>query len=147
VVKILPTPLQGVFFEQSHADQRHGLESVRHVLASPAARPDLAVAALLHDVGKRHAGLGVLGRVTASLLIRAGLPLPARFRAYRDHGPLAAGELERLGAPDVAVIFARHHHSSRPAGFDTLAWAMLVAADQPAKTLERAGAGISSGVP
>lgn len=140
----LPRGLQAVFFEQSPADQRHGLESARHVMASKTATPDLVLAALLHDVGKRHAGLGVFGRVAASLLIHARLPLPARYRAYRDHGPVAARELEELGAPEVAVIFARHHHDSPPTGFDPVTWEILLTADQPAKTREHARAGISS---
>lgn len=144
VRSLLESRLQPIFFEQSHADQRHGLESARHVLASGRAQPDLVAAGLLHDVGKRHARLGVLGRVAASLLIGTGMPLPARLRAYRDHGPVAAGELADLGASEVAVAFARHHHGPRPDGFDPVTWAILVESDQPAKTQKPGETGISS---
>lgn len=142
---ILAPRLQTIFFEQTHADQRHGLESARHVMCSGKARPDLIAAALLHDVGKRHARLGILGRVAASLLIAARFPLRARFRAYRDHGPVAAEELRNIGAPEVAVTFARHHHGPRPDDIDPVDWAILVESDQPAKTRRPGEAGISSG--
>lgn len=105
---------------------------------------DAVTAALLHDVGKRHSALGVPARVVASLMIKMRLPLPTRFRQYRDHGRIAADELESLGAPILAVAFARHHHESRPAEVEPRTWEILIRSDQPAKTREGTGAGISS---
>lgn len=136
--------LARAFFSQDAADQRHGLECGIRVLGSSVASPDLVIAAALHDVGKRQSGLGVSGRVIATIMIALGVPLTRRFAAYRDHGALAAAELEELGAPPVAVLFARHHHGPRPDGIDAPTWAILVEADEPAKTRGDAGTGISS---
>lgn len=136
--------LRGVFFEQAAADQRHGLEAARHVISAGVDDPDVEIAALTHDIGKRHARLGVMGRVAATVMIKGRLPLPARFLAYRDHGAAAAEELAALGAPALAVEFARHHHGPRPATIDQVTWGVLVDADQPAKTRGAEGAGISS---
>lgn len=136
--------LQGPFFGQPPADQRHGVEAARHVIAAGIDDPDAVIAALTHDIGKRHARLGALGRVIATLMIKARLPLPARFRVYRDHGLLAAEELEAAGAPALAVAFARHHHGARPVTIDQEVWRILVESDQPAKTWGATGAGISS---
>jgi hypothetical protein len=127
--------LAELFFEQGDADQRHGYHSALHVIAAGEGNSDVIQAALLHDVGKRHAGLGVLGRSLASLLILFGLPLSRSMRAYRDHGLMAARELGALGAPSLAIDFAMHHHGSRPPTIDPETWALLVAADEPPKTL------------
>lgn len=135
--------LAEVFFAQGHADQRHGLEAARFVEAGGGDR-DVVVAALLHDVGKRHARLGVIGRSVASLLILARLPLTSRMRAYRDHGLSGAAELVRLGAPPVAIDFAMHHHGRRPPTIEPALWDLLVAADEPPKTAGRSGGRITS---
>lgn len=86
-------------------------------------------AALLHDIGKRHARLGIVGRSVASALILLGLPLTGRMAAYRDHGLAAARELADLGAPSLVIDFALHHHGRRPATIDDDTWDVLVAAD------------------
>lgn len=116
------------FFAQSVADQRHGFASARHVAEVVPGRPDLVRAALLHDVGKRHAHLGAIQRVLASVAIRLRLPMPERWRQYRDHGPAAAEEL--AGAELVVTEFARHHHGARPPSISVDDWEILVASDQ-----------------
>lgn len=137
-VKSWLTPeLAGVFFAQQPADQRHGYHAALVVVADGSENRDTIVAALLHDVGKRHAQLGLVGRSVASLMILAGLPLSSRMRAYRDHGLSGAGELARLGAPSLAIDFAMHHHGSRPPTIDPATWRILVEADQPPKTMSR----------
>ena len=91
-------------------------------------RPDLVRAALLHDVGKRHANLGAVGRVLATLAIRLRLPLTPRWRLYRDHGRLAAAE---LGDEEPVVIeFARHHQIGRPPTIPAADWDILASADR-----------------
>jgi len=125
--------LAAVFFSQPRADQRHGHHAATVVAASGRADSDALVAALVHDVGKRHARLGVVGRSIASIMIITRLPLGRRFRSYRDHGALAARELGRLGAPTLAVDFALHHHGRRPATIDEATWDLLVAADRAPK--------------
>ena len=123
-----------MFFAQGDPDQRHGYHSALHVIAAGEGSRDVIRAALLHDVGKRHAGLGVMGRSLASVLIVLGLPLSQSMRAYRDHGLVAARELGALGAPSLAIDFAMHHHGDRPPTIDPETWALLVAADEPPKT-------------
>lgn len=122
-----------VFFDQSDADQRHGYHAALMVVAADAHDRDVIAAALLHDVGKRHARLGIVGRSIASILVLAGLPLTERMQAYRDHGLMAAHELAGLAVPALAIDFAMHHHGERPATIDPIVWDVLVAADQPAK--------------
>lgn len=138
----LAPDLADVFFAQPGPDQRHGYEAGLNVVAA-GAEPDVVVAAAMHDVGKRQARLGIFGRVIASLLIMAGLPLGRRMRLYRDHGMTAAAELAALGAPPLAIDFALHHHSGRPSSISPETWDLLVLADQP-KTAHHKRFGISS---
>lgn len=92
-------------------------------------------AALLHDVGKRHAGLGPIGRSIASILIGLGGPLTRRMVSYRDHGPVAAEELDDLRCEQVVVDFARNHHAERPDSIARATWDILLKADGPAKAI------------
>lgn len=131
----LTPELAALFFAQQTADQRHGHQAALVVVGDVRHDDDTIVAALLHDVGKRHARLGVFGRSLASLMILARLPLNDRMRAYRDHGLNGARELARLGAPSLAIDFAMHHHGRRPPTIDPAIWELLVDADQPPKTM------------
>jgi len=135
----LPTTLREIFLAQPEVDQRHGYEAALSVVAAGFDEGDMVTAALMHDVGKRHAGLGLIGRSIASVLIVAGTGLPPRFATYRDHGLIAARELGELGAPSLAVDFALHHHGERPSTITPDLWDVLVAADQPTKTWGRGG--------
>jgi hypothetical protein len=126
--------MASLFFAQGDPDQRHGYHAALTVVASGMADRDVIVAALMHDVGKRHARLGVIGRSLASILIGAGAPLTERMTAYRDHSIIGARELAALGAPGLAIDFALHHQSERPATIDPDVWDVLMAADQPPKT-------------
>lgn len=117
---------QEAFFAQSRADQRHGYEAARRV----GELRQLVRAALLHDIGKRHAGLGLIGRVLVSAAAKLSLPLGRRGLLYLDHGELAAAELTALGAEPLVVEFARDHHGERPATIPPQDWTMLVRADR-----------------
>lgn len=128
VGELIDGPILTAFREQMAADQRHGLDSARSVLAR-GARNELAVAALVHDIGKRHARLGVFGRSIASALSRLRLPTFGRFRDYLDHGPRGADELDALGCQGIVVEFARHHHGNRPHEISPADWEVLIAAD------------------
>jgi putative nucleotidyltransferase with HDIG domain len=139
----LSEPECSLFFAQAPADQRHGYSAALTVVASGSIDMVTVRAALLHDVGKRHARLGVIGRVLASVLILLHLPLRGRLGVYRDHGEIAASELAAIGAEQLVVDFARHHHRSRPITIDVSTWDLLQKADQPPKTRARNGPGIS----
>ncbi len=117
-----------LFMEQPVIDRRHGYESAR-AMSSSTDDSDLVKAAALHDVGKRHARLGVLGRSVASVLIKLRTPLRGRFRMYWDHPSIGASDLRTVGSPAVVVSFAMAHHGARPADIDERTWRLLLAAD------------------
>ena len=127
----LSAELQQLFFDQPPEDQRHGYQAAQVVIAGGESNASVVTAALTHDIGKRHARLGIIGRSLASIMIRLHFPLTQRMRIYRDHGTGGAEELARAGAASTVVEFARHHHGSKPAGFDEATWDLLVSADQP----------------
>ncbi|HEX9642516.1 MAG TPA: HD domain-containing protein [Acidimicrobiia bacterium] len=131
--------LAPLFFAQHPADQRHGVEMAARVAAALPQRDDAFVAALVHDVGKVAAGLGPVRRSLATLLDLLHVPMPVRYRRYRDHGAVGAELLDAAGAPPLAVAFARDHPGVVPEGVDPLAWDVLEAADRAS---DRRAAGI-----
>ncbi len=123
-----------VFMEQPMIDRRHGHESAS-AMSAHTNDHDLLRAAALHDIGKRHARLGVIARALASVCIKLRLPLTARFRAYRDHPGVGGRELAAIGSPAVIVSFATAHHDRRPADIDHITWRMLLDSDnQPERS-------------
>jgi predicted HD phosphohydrolase len=123
-----PAEVDG-FWAQPIADQRHGHDCARWV-AERTDRPDLVRAALLHDIGKRHARLGPIGRSVATIAAALGFDGPERFRRYTRHGPEAARELAEAGAEPLVVTFAAHHHGERPDTIAAEAWDLLQRADR-----------------
>ena len=136
--------LAELFFAQEPHDQRHGYHAALVVVARGIQDREAIEAALVHDVGKRHASLGVIGRSLGSILIKSGLPVSSRIAAYRDHGLIAARELADRGASRLAVDFAAHHHGDRPSTIDLDLWHVLQEADQPPKPRLLRNAGIIS---
>jgi putative nucleotidyltransferase with HDIG domain len=118
-----------LFWGQQPLDQRHALTCADIVAAAQPDRNDLIRAALLHDIGKRHAHLGIIGRVVASVLSVLRIPAPGRLSTYLDHGPLGASDLAASGSEAIVVAFARGHHGPCPDGFDPGDWSLLVGAD------------------
>jgi putative nucleotidyltransferase with HDIG domain len=119
------------YFAQPVADQRHGYRAA--LMAGVGSdRRQVIRAALLHDIGKRHSQLAVLGRSIVTGLAKLGVrPFPRGSRAdlYLRHGEIAADELLSLGAEPLVVEFARWHHQSRPGSIDAETWNSLVSAD------------------
>ena len=118
------------FWDQPVADQRHGWEAGRRLAARCPERRDLIRAALLHDVGKRHANLGLVGRSLASFIAKVGLRARGSWQRYLEHGPRGADELAGLGAEPIVVGFTRYHHGERPAGISPDDWRVLKEADR-----------------
>ena len=119
-----------LFWGQPPGDQRHALAGARAVLARAPGRPDLARAALLHDVGKAAARLGVPGRVLATSLSLLRLPAPGRLADYLAHPARGADALQAAGADPLVVAYARHHHCRRPPDIPTGDWELLARADR-----------------
>lgn len=129
VARLLRAPETPLFWTMAVPDQRHSLECARIVLTDLPERRDLARAALLHDVGKRHSSLGIVGRTIASGLRLLRLPTPRRFDRYLDHGRLGAADLESAACEPIVVAFARHHHAPAPPQVDPGDWRVLIRAD------------------
>jgi putative nucleotidyltransferase with HDIG domain len=119
-----------VYWDQSAADQRHGWESARMVAGRHPDRRDLIRAALLHDIGKRHARLGPLGRSLATVCGKFRIPVAGAWQRYLRHGALGAEDLAALGCEELVVEFARSHHHARPPGISPHDWETLQAADR-----------------
>ncbi len=113
-------------------DRRHSVGVARRVqdglAATDAADDDTwLAAALVHDLGKLDAGLGVFGRVAATL-VRGALGhgrtdpwvdrrgMRGRFGRYLHHGALGAERIRALGGPEPVARWAEAHH-------DRSAWA------------------------
>ena len=123
---ILAQQLASLFWDQDPIDQRHAYDvamRVRHFLGNDDAALE---AALLHDIGKRHSDLGAIARSLATIGDNLHLPLPDRWRRYRDHGPLGASDLVASGASPLTVAFARGEVGP---GIDQDVWDALREAD------------------
>jgi len=123
---------QELFSAMPVGDRRHGVDGARAVAASVPEpfRHDAVEAALVHDVGKRHARLGVFGRSVATVigwLVRsdarrtalAGRAGPfGRVGRYLRHDAVGAEEVAAAGGSPLAVGWtADHHHRC---GFSSL---------------------------
>lgn len=127
VAGLLDDRSAALFWEQPVMDQRHGIEAARFVLARRPGARDIARAALLHDVGKRHAHLGFFGRVAATVLALLRIPAPGRLGVYLDHARL--GAIDLAGADELTVAYARHQDGARPDVIPVETWALLKEAD------------------
>lgn len=126
VAQSLTTDVRRLFYEQCVEDQRHAVVVAERILD----RPHLVESALMHDVGKTTITLGAFGRSFATLWAMTSLPIWGQWLTYIDHGPIGARLLERSGAGDLAVAFARYHPGEPPAGFDMTDWNALEGADR-----------------
>lgn len=134
VKAILSPPECELWARMPDHDRRHSVgvaRRVEHALSgtSEAGDPRWVAAALLHDVGKLDAGLGVLGRVGATLAGAAAghdmadawsakRGVTRRFGLYLRHAELGETRLRVIGARDEAAAWAGAHH-------DESAWGAL----------------------
>lgn len=110
---VLSPAEQGLWRRMSGADCRHAVGVARRVQGrlGPGAEPAALAAALLHDVGKVESGLGVPGRVVATLAGIAGRRrLTPRITAYLDHSCIGAQLLADAGSDPLVVAWAAQHH-------------------------------------
>ena len=128
-------------------DRRHSIavaRRVQHALAATteADDPRWITAALLHDVGKLDSGLGVVGRVGATLAGAAAghdmadawsakRGVTRRFGLYLRHAELGETRLRVIGARAEAAVWAGAHH-------DEAAWATLTFPDEVVAALDAA---------
>lgn len=93
------------------ADRHHAIMVARRfATACPDATRAHMAAALLHDCGKLDAGLGVWGRVAATVIG----PRTDRFRLYADHERLGARLLATRGSDPVTVALVARADSADP---------------------------------
>jgi hypothetical protein len=118
---------------QPTVDRAHTIAVARRVIAARAGGDEsaseaprwLIAAALLHDVGKAEAHLGVAGRTLATALELVGVRrAPGRLGRYLRYTELGASRLAAVDADDRVVAWAREHH--RPPG----RWSGTVPAEQ-----------------
>jgi hypothetical protein len=148
-VESVLTPAEAtVWRRMPRHDRRHSIRVARTVEADLvgtefAADPRWIEAALLHDVGKLDAGLGVLGRVAATVAgAAAGHDLAdawsakrgvtRRFGLYLRHPELGADRIRICGgSPEAATWAASHQDPARAAtcGLPAVVVAALSAAD------------------
>jgi hypothetical protein len=98
----------------SAADRRHAIgvgRATEALLGVPIERAVVA-AALLHDVGKREAGLGTVARagVTAVALVVGEDRLRGRAARYVRHSAIGADLLADAGSDPLTVAWTREHH-------------------------------------
>ncbi len=120
--RYLSPPLLALFRQMDRGEQLHSLAVLRDVLAQGDTPTDLAVVALLHDVGKSRYPISVWQK-TWAVIVRAfaprlyyqwsnGSPLnlwQRPFVVYEKH-PLWSAELLRsAGASEAACWLAAHH--------------------------------------
>jgi hypothetical protein len=86
-------------------------------------------AALLHDIGKTGSDLGAFGRSFATIAGALGLASKRSWITYLHHGAIGADMLERAGASNLAVKFARSHPGPVPQGIAPEDWQALAEAD------------------
>ncbi|MHB1129678.1 MAG: hypothetical protein ACYC06_06500 [Ilumatobacteraceae bacterium] len=106
VKEVLSAREHDLWSTQAIIDQRHSCDIARRFveIRSLASRDEIA-GALLHDIGKIDADLGIMARVIVTLL-----PLPTpRFTAYRNHQQRGAQMLKTIGSSDITIALVAGH--------------------------------------
>ncbi len=109
----LPSGLRALYVSMPRADRAHGLRTYRRLAASGALPDDLAVAALLHDVGKSRPEIRLWDRVLFVLTRRqppAWLAARPGLAALCEHALEGAQMVAAAGGVGVTVELVRAHH-------------------------------------
>ena len=123
--RYLSPRLLDLFRQMNRDEQLHSLAVLRDVLAQGDTPNDLAVAALLHDVGKSRYPIGVWQK-TLAVMVRTLMPNAYRrwsqgnpmnlwerpFVVYEQHPLWSAELLREAGASEAACWLAAHHAGS-----------------------------------
>jgi hypothetical protein len=123
--ELLAPPLYGLFERMSPEDRRHGLEMLRLVRAAGESEAVVLQAALLHDVGKAEAGIGLAHRILRVLLADrlprvwgwlSGWPTGWQrpFWALANHPARGACWVESVGGDPLLGDLIRYHESLPP---------------------------------
>ncbi len=134
VASVLTPAAYSQWMLQPAHDRRHTVRVAREVESRLAGTPYAddprwVAAALLHDIGKLDARLGVYGRVVATVSGAAGgrgmadawserSGFTRRVGLYLRHPELGADRIRLVGGPEAAAQWAAAHHD--PAAWDTL---------------------------
>ena len=126
VASMLPPELLAVWSKMPNHDRRHSIGVARGVETALAGTPAAGdarwlTAALVHDVGKLDARLGVYGRVVATVSgAVAGAHMAdvwstkrgftRRVGLYLRHPEVGADMLAMAGSDPLTVTWAREHH-------------------------------------
>ncbi len=130
IAGILDVDERKLFYAQVAADQRHAYDTMTRTGLGSERRGDLVLrAALLHDVGKTASRIGAVGRSLATVLDTFHLPLWSGAATYRNHGPIGAELLARIGCDPLIVDFARRHPDPDPGPHPPGVWRCLLDAD------------------
>ena len=123
--KFLSPQQMGLFRRMQRSEQLHSLSVLRSVLAQGDTPPDLAVAALLHDIGKVNYPMRIWQK-TLVVLVRRLLPnvhqrwsegnIQNRFKQasiVAEHHPQWSAQIMKTnGASDSTVWLIEHHADS-----------------------------------
>lgn len=133
-----------LFHAQSRAVREHALTVADRLWASGHREPVLLRAALLHDVGKNTAGIGLWHRVALVLLQALSPELPLRiavddpqswrypFYVQLHHASRGAELLAAAGSDPHLVALVRAHHDVPPHCCPCEQWAAMLEALQQA---------------
>ena len=134
VAEVLSVQEFELWQRQPLADRRHSVQVARQVESELAKRPArfaddddvgwVLVAALLHDIGKVESGLGIWGRVAATVVVKVCGRATVRrwserdsFRGrlgrYLSHPELGAELLRRAQSDRRTIAWVKEHHQNQ----------------------------------